>query len=408
MENSRPIFVKMVPGSERRIYAEARTGEWGPPCAGITIAGLTAEMWVALEVLHPAYQITDGEPPLLESGHHQQEIWTTPAFNLCSPRRSHTCVVNPVELVQSGVHGLLERFLKERSRESFLRLREAVAASPDYAPYGDSPKRILSIVGDGSYEKARSALLSLMGGWLLNPGIHTMLAFTLFPTPVHQPSLTKDAPFDVCESHLEDSFYNSWDKIKHNLVLGWVDLASKSGSHGLGLFSDHTTSYTFGSDFPLGLTIQYAGKGLWARDYRCDGPTEVRYALVPHTGGWNAANLPALSASWQEPAIGALTGGGPARARSLIDPGDSGWLVPAMFERDNSIFVRLFNATGDSSARKLKLGFEADLVELVELDGRVIRELSVREDRSLELDIPQLGFRTLRFSKIHPPQEMQR
>jgi alpha-mannosidase len=231
---------------------------------------------------------------------------------------------------------------------------------------------------------------------------------TLFPTPLDQPSLTKDAPFDVCESTLEDSFYNSWDQIKHNIVLDWVDVASKSGSQGLALFSDHTTSYTFGSNFPLGLTIQYAGKGLWARDYRVEGPTQVRYALVPHAGRWNTANLPALSASWQEPAIGALASGGPARSRSLINPGDSGWLVPAMFERNDSIFVRLFNANGDSSPRKLQLGFDADLVELVELDGRVIRKLPVRDDHSVELDIPHLGFRTLRFSEVHPPQGIQR
>lgn len=227
----------------------------------------------------------------------------------------------------------------------------------------------------------------------------------LFPTLLSKPSLTKDAPFDVCESKLEDSFYNSWDKIKHNLVLDWVDVADQSGSHGLALFSDHTTSYTYGSNCPLGLTIQYAGKGLWARDYRVEGPTKVRYALVPHVGRWNTASLPSLSASWQEPALGVLAGGGLTSSQSFVDPGDSGWLVPAMFERDDAIFIRLFNANGVASVRSLKLGFDADRVELVELDGRVIRKLPVREDRSIELGIPHLGFRTLRLSGIHPPHQ---
>lgn len=225
----------------------------------------------------------------------------------------------------------------------------------------------------------------------------------LFPVALDQPSLTKNAPFDICESKLEDSFYNSWDKIKHNLVLDWVDVADQPGRHGLALFSDHTTSYTHGPNHPLGLTLQYAGKGLWARDYRIEGPTEVRYALVPHAGRWDAANLPALSAAWQEPAIGALARGGQAASRSLIDPGDSGWLVPAMFERDDAIFVRLFNANGAPSVQKLKLGFTAGLVELIELDGRVIRKLEVGADRSVELALPRLGFRTLRFSNLPPP-----
>jgi len=79
--------------------------------------------------------------------------------------------------MQNSVSNLLEKYLDERSPESFMRLREAVAASPDYAPYADSPKNILSTVQDGDHEKAKSALLSIMWGWLLNPGIHTMLAF---------------------------------------------------------------------------------------------------------------------------------------------------------------------------------------------------------------------------------------
>ncbi len=227
---------------------------------------------------------------------------------------------------------------------------------------------------------------------------------TLFPTPVTQASLTKDAPFDVCESKLEDSFYNSWEKIKHNLVLDWVDITSRSDGHGLAVFSDHTTSYAYGSNYPLGLTIQYAGKGLFGRDYRIDGPTEVHYALVPHSGNWSDANLPSLAASWEEPAIGAVANGAEIVSRSFIDPAESGWQIPAMFERDNAVFVRLFNANGDSSLRKLRLGFDSDLIELVELDGRVIHRLPVTEDRSVELAIPHLGIRTLRFSGIHPPR----
>jgi alpha-mannosidase len=70
-----------------------------------------------------------------------------------------------------------------------------------------------------------------------------------------------------------------------------------SGGHGLALFSDHTTSYTHGPAFPLGLTNQYAGKGLWGRDYRAEGTTEVRYALTPHAGRCDEAGIPAIAAS---------------------------------------------------------------------------------------------------------------
>ena len=146
----------------------------------------------------------------------------------------------------------------------------------------------------------------------------------LFPARLADQKVAKNAPFDVCESKLADTFYNSWEDIKNNVILDWVDVTDGSGDHGLALFSDHTTSYAHGPEFPLGLTLQYAGKGLWARDYRVDGPTEVRYALVPHAGRWDAADIPAVAASWQEPPIGVALRGGGRPKRSLIDPGESG------------------------------------------------------------------------------------
>jgi alpha-mannosidase len=226
----------------------------------------------------------------------------------------------------------------------------------------------------------------------------------LFPARLANQKVAKNAPFDVCESKLVDTFYNSWDEIKNNVILDWVDVTDGPAGHGLALFSDHTTSYTHGPGFPLGLTIQYAGKGLWGRDYRADGTTEVHYALTPHAGRWDEADIPAITESWQEPAIGAASRGDPRLKRSLIDPGKSGWVVPAMFDRDGALYVRLFNATGDGAARDLNIGFEAGKVEVVELDGRVIEELkSVVDDagqRTIRLRIPRFGIRTLRFSNV--------
>ena len=80
---------------------------------------------------------------------------------------------------------------------------------------------------------------------------------------------------------MENTFFNRWDSIKHNIILNWVDVASKDNSCGLSLFTDHTTSYAHGKDFPLALNVQYAGKGLWGRDYIIDRPTEISYALIP-------------------------------------------------------------------------------------------------------------------------------
>jgi alpha-mannosidase len=226
----------------------------------------------------------------------------------------------------------------------------------------------------------------------------------LFPARLDDQKVAKNAPYDVCESQLHSTSFNTWEDLKHNVILDWVDVTDGSGDYGLALFSDHTASYTHGPDFPLGLTLQYVGKGLWARDYRIEGPTQVRYALMPHAGRWDTARVSTAAASWQEPVMGAFSRGSGDAQRSLIDPGESGWEIPAMFERDGSLFVRLFNAHGGDTPHDLAVGFEAAKIELVELDGRVVDELApmINEwgQHTVRLRIPRFGIRTLRFSDI--------
>ena len=72
----------------------------------------------------------------------------------------------------------------------------------------------------------------------------------LFPVALEAPQLYKNAPFDVCRSRLEDTFFETWDNIKHNVILNWVDLAGKDGGRCIAVFLDHTTSYYSGSVFP--------------------------------------------------------------------------------------------------------------------------------------------------------------
>ncbi|MCA9158403.1 MAG: hypothetical protein KDA72_08755 [Planctomycetales bacterium] len=227
---------------------------------------------------------------------------------------------------------------------------------------------------------------------------------TLFPTDLDDQKIAKNAAFDVCESELANTFYNTWEDIKHNVILDWVDVADGTSDVGLAIFSDHTTSYAHGLDFPLGLTIQYAGKGLWGRDYRVEGPTDIRYALMPHAGRWDTGRVSMAAATWQQPTIGEMSGGATKPVQSLIDPGDSGWEVPAMFVRDGHLIVRLFNGSGEDTPQTLKIGFDAKKIELVQLDGRVTEHLVPHIDgsgsRTINLQIPRFGIRTLQFSEV--------
>lgn len=191
----------------------------------------------------------------------------------------------------------------------------------------------------------------------------------LFPVAVEDPNISKDAPFDVCESRLEDTFFETWDNLKHNVILHWVDLSSKDGENGFALLSDHTTSYSYGKNFPLGLTVQYSGNGLWGRDYPITGPSEISYAIVPHSGKWDKSGIHEESLKWNEPLIGSLMGKTPMKASSFIDVEGTGYEISAAYMTDEGLLVRLFNASGSDDPCNVAFGFPVKGISEIDLRG---------------------------------------
>ena len=225
----------------------------------------------------------------------------------------------------------------------------------------------------------------------------------LFPLNLQSQRVSKDAPFDVTESRLRNTYFGSWDSIKNNIILHWVDVTDNKGSAGLALLTDHTTSYAHGPGDPLGLTLQYAGKGLWGRNYDITGPTEIRYALLPHAGAWAAGEVWRESAAWCEP-LRILSGAGAAGvvgSRSLLKITGAGWEASALIIDGNDLLLRLFNIAGDNRKGKILFDGRADSVLLEELDGRRVAALPVlqqgEEGTAVELSVPRFGIRTLRL-----------
>ena len=219
----------------------------------------------------------------------------------------------------------------------------------------------------------------------------------LFPVACENPTLFKDAPFDVCESRLEDTYFDNWENIKHNVILDWVDLCGKNGTS-VALFSDHTTSYTYGPDFPLALTVQFSGNGLWGRNYSITRPTSMRYALVPHTGMWDEAGVQKESQAWNEPLSVVL--GADARGATL-DLAGTGYLLSSMTNSDGGYLVRLYNADGDASPRSIKLAVPARNVEEVNLLGERIGTPKVSKDENgiiMEVEMPRFGIKTFKIN----------
>lgn len=219
----------------------------------------------------------------------------------------------------------------------------------------------------------------------------------LFPVDFNSTKLSKNAPFDVCESRLDNTFFNRWDSIKNNVILNWIDLTDTDNGNSLALFTDHTTSYSYGKDFPLGLTLQYSGKGLWGRDYTITEPLRVKYALLPHKNKWNESSVSARSAGWNEPLITTISSHFSFENKCFIDLQNSGYELSSVQTLNDGVLVRIFNAGGKEGIQKIKLGFSYKSIQEVELNGNIKQsDLSIKGDSNNELlvSVPKFGLRT--------------
>ena len=178
----------------------------------------------------------------------------------------------------------------------------------------------------------------------------------LFPANLKKARLWKDAPFDVCESRQDSTWYGSWSEIQHNVILHWADISEGEDGCGLALLTDHTGTYSYGEEFPLALTAQYSGVGLWGREYGIEGPLEMRYALYPHEGTWDEAGIARLSAEWNEPLTKVPLEGTKSPARSFVDVGNSGYELTCMRRTEDGVELRLFNSEGNDDVHEIRVG----------------------------------------------------
>lgn len=227
----------------------------------------------------------------------------------------------------------------------------------------------------------------------------------LFPANFSSQKIYKDVPFDVTESRLDNTFFRRWDSIKNNIMLSWVDVYDAKSNYGLALLIDHTTTYAHGDNFPLGLNIQYSGVGLWGRNHKITGPTELNYAIVPHVGKWDEGHISTEVVNWNEPLIASVTDEGKGEKRSLIDLTGTGLQVTTVMMDGNDLLVRLFNAEGDNKRKVVLLGGFANTVELIELNGTVKQTLKTKKSKSnttISVTMPRYGLRTLRLKNFKP------
>ncbi len=226
----------------------------------------------------------------------------------------------------------------------------------------------------------------------------------LFPVNLQNRRVYKNAPFDVIESKLDNTFFTSWDSIKNNVILNWVDVTDANNNYGMALFTDHTTSYTHGKDFPLGLTLQYSGQGLFGPNYGIDSATSVHYALLPHVSTWDDANLNTESSRWNEPLITTFTNNNRDTQNSFVSIDQKGWEITSMMADGKDIIVRIYNAESDDQNCTVRFFFDVKhSVEMIELNGRIKERLTAKRSEKatlVKLKAPKFGFRTIRLENV--------
>lgn len=224
-----------------------------------------------------------------------------------------------------------------------------------------------------------------------------------FPTALRNQAIYKNAAYDVCKSRNTDTFFQRWDEIKHNIIINWVDAVDEQEKYGLAVFSDHTTAYTHGPEFPLSLVMGWGWEGgFWWGKCPLKGIQEVTYALMPHKGIWDDAAISKENSFFCEPLIVRIMEGAPAKnsvSKSFIQVSGSGIEIPTLMVENRQLLIRLFNTEGDESARALSLAKRPARVDVVDLQGRVIRRLPVTrtgDKYSVKVTIPRFGLHTLR------------
>ena len=223
----------------------------------------------------------------------------------------------------------------------------------------------------------------------------------MFPTNLPETELYKNAPFDVCKSTQSSTFFNRWSEIKHNVILNWVDLVAKDGNYGLALFSDHTTSYGHGEDYPLSLTVQYSGVGLWGRNYAITQSTELHYDIMPHRGKWQQAAVSEVSDAINEPLQTAWVSDNSLSEKSYIQL-PKGIMVSAARIENGKVVVRFYNGSGSTGKHRIKLAMPVEVVDEVNLLGERVQSLTVNSrgngENEVEFEMPLFGIKTLEIA----------
>lgn len=213
----------------------------------------------------------------------------------------------------------------------------------------------------------------------------------VFPINAQEKVIYKNAAFDVFKSKNDNTKFDSWDQIKHNIVVNWLDAYDEKTDVGMAIFSDHTTSYGLSKEYPLHLTFAWGGDaGFWWGKCPLRGKQEMNYSIVVHQGDWENSGMCRRSEAFNTPIIVKQSLGRTIQQnRSFINIGDDQVDVSAVYMENDFLYIRLFNHSARSTHTSVSFDFPYASAAFTELDGRYIGDFS-----------PEITFRPFGFVTI--------
>lgn len=123
--------------------------------------------------------------------------------------------------------------------------------------------------------------------------------------------------------------------------------------------------------------------------------------MIPHAGTWEKSRIWTQSERRNEPLVATLGGDATLTSGSLFRIEDNAYELVSMTYKGNDLYIRLFNAQSDASPKTIIFQGQDVKASLVELDNRLVEDLTVTEKKgasSMRLSIPRYGIRTLKLS----------
>ncbi|MDL2301845.1 hypothetical protein LJC58_05775 [Lachnospiraceae bacterium OttesenSCG-928-D06] len=166
-----------------------------------------------------------------------------------------------------------------------------------------------------------------------------------FPLGTSNISIKKNAPYDVYDSNLKDTTYDTWEQIKHNIINNGIDLYEEASDSGLSILCDCTNGYSL-TDNTLSLTLAFGYHGgFWWGYQPAKGKYKIAYSLLPHKGDWNKGNVSFEDAKLREPLLVQCFMGKPKElSRTLFSCDNLQVETTAILKEKENYQVRLFHS----------------------------------------------------------------